>query len=95
MYGLIGKIRTAQGAAERLTDILAGLGSLPGCISYVPALDAEDPDVVWVVELWESAEAHAASLQLPEVQAAIAEGRPLIVGFEARHEIQPRGSIGA
>ncbi|MBT8214286.1 MAG: antibiotic biosynthesis monooxygenase, partial [Acidimicrobiia bacterium] len=41
VYGLIGKIRTAEGAAERLADILGGLGSMPGCISYVPALDAE------------------------------------------------------
>ncbi|MBT8197432.1 MAG: antibiotic biosynthesis monooxygenase [Acidimicrobiia bacterium] len=94
MYGLIGKIRTAEGAAERLADILGGLRSMPGCISYVPALDAADPDVVWVIEVWESADAHSASLQLPEVQSAIAEGRPLIVGFEERHEIQPRGGIG-
>lgn len=38
------------------------------------------PDTVFVAELWESAAAHRASLELPEVQAAIATARPLLSG---------------
>lgn len=94
MYGLIGKLRAVEGQAERLATILAGMGDMPGCLGYVAALDPEDPDVVWVTEVWETTEAHAASLQLPAVQAAIAEGRPLIAGFEERHETQPIGGVG-
>lgn len=94
MYGLIGKLRAVEGEAERLAAILAGMGDMPGCRSYVAALDPRDPDVVWVTEVWETAEAHAASLQLPAVQAAIAAGRPLIAGFDERHETRPVGGIG-
>ena len=50
---------------------------------------------IWIVELWDSKEAHAASLQLPEVQAAIAKGRPLIAGFGTRAEFKPVAKAGA
>ncbi len=94
MYGLIGKLRAVEGQAERLASILAGMGDMPGCLSYVSALDPLDPHVVWVTEVWESADTHAASLRLPSVQAAIEEGRPLIAGFDERHETHPVGGIG-
>jgi quinol monooxygenase YgiN len=49
---------------------------------------------MWVTEVWESPEAHAASLGLPAVQAAIERGRPLIAAFAQRIETRPNGGIG-
>jgi quinol monooxygenase YgiN len=43
--------------------------------------------------VWESPEAHAASLALPSVQSAIEHGRPLIAAFEQRIETRPIGGI--
>ncbi|NNC74520.1 MAG: antibiotic biosynthesis monooxygenase [Acidimicrobiia bacterium] len=94
MYGLIGKLRTVEGGAQRLASIMCGIGEMPGCVSYVVALDPDDPDVVWVTEVWESADAHAASLELESVQSAIAEGGPLITGFELRQQTVPQGGFG-
>jgi quinol monooxygenase YgiN len=51
-----------------------------GCIAYEVGVNAADPDTVFVVELWESEDAHRASLALPEVQASIAAARPLLSG---------------
>ena len=51
-----------------------------GCLAYEVGVSDDDVDTVFVVELWESAEAHQASLALPEVQAAIAAARPLLSG---------------
>ena len=51
-----------------------------GCLAYEVGVNDDEPDTVFVVELWESAEAHRASLQLPAVQAAIAAARPLLSG---------------
>ena len=51
-----------------------------GCLAYEVGVNDDEPDTVFVVELWESAEAHRASLALPEVQAAIAAARPLLSG---------------
>ena len=91
MFGLIGSMKAVAGSRDELAAILAGLESMPGCLSYVVALDPADPDGVWVTEVWESAEAHRASLELPEVRGAIARGRPLIAGFEHRFETKPVG----
>ena len=51
-----------------------------GCLAYEVGVSDEKPDTVFVVELWTSAEAHRESLQLPEVQEAIADARPLLSG---------------
>ncbi|WP_104091468.1 putative quinol monooxygenase [Arthrobacter sp. GMC3] len=58
------------------SDTLRGIG----CLAYEVGINDADPDTVFVVELWESAEAHQASLNLPEVQASIAAARPLLSG---------------
>ena len=94
MYGLIGRIRAVDGGTDELAAILAGMGQMPGCLSYVVAGDHSDPDVLWVTEVWDSPEAHAASLGLPTVRAAIERGRPLIAAFEQRVETKPIGGIG-
>ena len=53
---------------------------MPGCLAYEVGVNDKEPDTVFVVELWESAEAHQASLALPEVRASIAAARPLLSG---------------
>jgi quinol monooxygenase YgiN len=94
VYGLIGKIVATAGSRDELASILAGMGEMPGCVSYVVAIVDDEPDALWVTEVWESAESHRASLGLPGVQEAIERGRPLITGFEQRVETTPIGGIG-
>jgi quinol monooxygenase YgiN len=92
MYGLIGQFISIPGRREELIAVLlAGTAGMPGCLSYVVARDGEDPDGVWVMEVWDSKESHAASLSLPAVQAAMAQGWPLIAGFGPRFETEPAG----
>ena len=77
----------------RLAAILAdGTTAMPGNIAYLIGEDSANPDAIWIVELWSDKDAHAASLQLPAVQAAIKKGRPLIVGFGQRIEFKPVAS---
>jgi quinol monooxygenase YgiN len=95
MYGLIGRIKSVAGKRDNLVAVLVeNERGMPGCLSYVVALDTADPDALWVTEVWESREAHRASLSLPAVQAAIGRGRPLIAGFDSRVETSPIGGIG-
>jgi quinol monooxygenase YgiN len=95
MYGLIGKITATAGQRDALAAILLdGTQSMPGCLSYVVAVDASDPDALWISEVWDSQASHQASLKLPSVQAAIAKGRPLIAGFSNRVETMPLGGHG-
>jgi quinol monooxygenase YgiN len=94
MYGLIGRIRAVAGKRAELAAVLVQDGSIPGCLSYVVAEDPGDADALWVTEVWVDQTAHRASLQLPQVQAAIAKGRPLIAGFDHRVETTVLGGIG-
>ncbi|MGJ7440562.1 putative quinol monooxygenase [Aquipuribacter sp. MA13-6] len=51
-----------------------------GCLAYEVGVNDQQPDTVFVVELWQDQAAHQASLSLPEVQEAIAAARPLLSG---------------
>jgi quinol monooxygenase YgiN len=95
MYGLIGKIMAVPGKRDELISILIrGTTSMPGCRNYIVAIDPSDTEAIWVTEVWEDQDSHEASLLLPSVQEALAEGRPLISGFGERHETQPVGGHG-
>lgn len=95
MYGLIGKMKVFPGKRDELVSILMeGAAGMPGCLSYIVAKDAADPDAIWVTEVWDSQDSHQASLSLPAVQQAIGRGRPLIAGFGERFETIPVGGHG-
>lgn len=95
MYGLIGKMTAKAGRRDVLLDLLtAGTSNMPGCLSYVVACDPADGDVIWITEVWNSAESHAASLSLPAVKEAITKAMPLIAGMERVAETVPVGGHG-
>lgn len=95
MYGLVGKMTAKPGQRDALAAVLLdSVSGMPGCLSYVVANDPVDADLLWITEVWESRDAHRASLALPAVRAAIAKGRPLIAGMESVAETVPRGGWG-
>ena len=50
--------------------------------------------MIWVTEIWESAERHEASLQVPETKAAIAKAMPMLTGEFTRQELTVVGGLG-
>ena len=95
MYGLISKIDAVPGQRDALISILVqGAAGMPGCLSYIVAQDSTDPNAIWITEVWDSQPSHEASLSLPSVQEAIAQGRPLIASFSERTVTEPVGGHG-
>jgi quinol monooxygenase YgiN len=95
MYGLIGKMKAQPGQRDALIAILLeGVSGMPGCLSYIVATDPADGDAIWITEVWDSKDSHAASLKLPAVQQAIAKARPLIASFGEHFETTPVGGVG-
>lgn len=95
MYGLIGKMSAHPGQRDALISVLLeGISGMPGCLSYIVAKDANDDNALWITEVWDSKESHAASLQLASVRAAIAKGRPLIATFGDYVTTEPLGGVG-
>lgn len=94
-YGLIGQMLAAPGKRDQLVGYLTeAIGDMPGCLSYVVALDTANADAIWITEVWDSRESHAASLKLPAVRAAIARARPIIAGFPQHFETVPVAGAG-
>jgi len=82
MHGLIGKMVAVENQRDALIAILVeSTDAMPGCLSYVVAKDSEDPNGIWITEIWDRKESHQASLSLPSVRAAISRAKPLIAGF--------------
>lgn len=79
----VGTLEAVSGKRDLLVQILtrrsADLAEA-GCLLYEVGVNQENPDTVFVAELWTSAQAHVASLTLDSVQAAIQEARPLLSG---------------
>lgn len=96
-FGLYSKLVAKPGQRDALVAILlAGVDGLRahGCELYVVNLAVDNPDAVWVTEVWASKDAHRASLQLPETKQAIAEAMPLLTGEFDGIELSVVGGLG-
>lgn len=92
MYGLIGQFKAHPGQRDALVAILLeNVEGMPGCVSYVVALDPKDADAIWITEVWSDEASHKASLNLPSVKDAISRAMPLIAGFGMHQPTQPVG----
>lgn len=82
-FANVGTLETVPGKRDVLVEILTRRTAdleKAGCLLYEVGVNQENPDTVFVAELWTSAQAHQASLNLDSVQAAIQEARPLLSG---------------
>jgi quinol monooxygenase YgiN len=81
---------------EVVAILLAGVDGLKqvGCIQYTVGVAATDEVTIWASEVWESKEAHEASLQLPETKGAIAKAMPMLTRDFTSVETEVRGGLG-
>ena len=92
MFSQINKITAVAGKREEvLRLVMSGSDQMSGCRSYIVASDVENDDVIWVTEVWDSAEMHAASMDIPEVKAAVTQAMPMIAGYETVATTSPVG----
>ncbi len=96
-YAMFGKLTAHPGKREELAKMMLEssetLKGMEGCIYYILHEAEENPDDLWITELWESQEAHAASLKNDKVLAVISRCRPLIAGIDGI-KVRPIGGKG-
>lgn len=84
-FGLHGSLKARESKGNQLASLLMKasevLGTVAGCRLYVVSIDSEDEDLVWVTEVWDSKEDHAASLQQESIRSIIGEAMPLLDGM--------------
>jgi quinol monooxygenase YgiN len=97
MFMLHGRLGAKHGKRDDLLAIMSEAAErMPGCRLYVVAVDDSDPEGVWATEIWESEEAHDASLQLDHVKERISRAMPLVDTSGIRHQrLDARGGIPA
>lgn len=98
-YGLHGKFKATEGNSDKLAAILIKASNLvstaKGCQLYVISKDNENPNYVWVTEIWDNKEDHDNSLNVEGVRALIGQAIPLIDGRpEKGQELEILGGFG-
>ena len=97
-FGMHGKIMAAPGKRDDLVQLLMDgtkiVGEAPGCELYYVSVSNEEPDAIWVMEIWRSKQDHDDSLKIPAIREIIAKARPLIAGGVAGVHTVPVGGVG-
>ena len=94
-FAHVGSLETQPGKRDAVVEILTRLNLDlvdAGCLLYEVGVKQDEPHTVHVMELWESLEAHQASLQLDSVKAAIDEASPLLTGQFDSHDFTIKDS---
>jgi quinol monooxygenase YgiN len=97
-YALLNKLTAKPDQRQRVVEILLESGKLfegnPGCLLYLVGESTDDPDVIWVTDLWTSQEEHATALKDPELRPFVEQAMPLLEGMPEQIEIRPVGGKG-
>jgi quinol monooxygenase YgiN len=95
---LINQLTAKPGQRGRVVEILLESGRLfddnPACLLYLVTEAADDPDRVWVIDLWTSGQAHAEALQAPELRPYVEQAMPLLEGMPTQIEVRAAGGKG-
>jgi quinol monooxygenase YgiN len=98
MYGLIGKLKTHPGQRDTLLSYLQessqSLQAMEGCYLYIITKAVDDPDTIWITEVWRSQDDHRASLTNETVRSVITQARPLLAEAPGGFEVIPVGGKG-
>jgi quinol monooxygenase YgiN len=95
MHALLNRLTTNPGQRDRVIEILLESGKPfdrnPDCLLYLVVESTEDPNLIWVVDLWSSEQGHTDALNAPELQRYIQECLPLLQGTPEQIKVRPAG----
>ena len=78
---------------QQLNANMEVLGRIPGCIYYLIST-TEEPDTVWISELWTSKAAKEALAKSPETAKGMQELMPLIASIADQAVMTVAGGFG-
>ncbi|MBS1757353.1 MAG: antibiotic biosynthesis monooxygenase [Bacteroidetes bacterium] len=99
MYLLHGKLQAKPNQANELADILLEASKLvstaKGCKLYVIGKDENEPNSVYVTEIWDSKDDHDNSLKVEGVRELIMKAMPILDGQPTKgQELEILGGTG-
>ena len=97
-FGLYGKFLIKDGERDTMVNILLeaakSMEVLDECEVYHVHVSEDEPNSIFVYEVWSNEEAHQASLNLESTQTLIKHAMPLITGMERISTLKPKGGKG-
>jgi quinol monooxygenase YgiN len=97
-YALINRLTAKPGQRDRVVEIVLESGRLfddnEACLLYLVSESQDDPNLIWVVDLWTSEEAHSEALKAPELRPYVEQAMPLLEGMPEQIEVRPVGGKG-
>ncbi len=97
-HALLNRVVTKPGQRDQVLANLIRSGKVfddnPACLLYLVGESVDDPDVIWVVDLWTSDEEHAEALRAPELRPSIEETTPLLESLPEQIGLRLRGGKG-
>lgn len=97
-FGLLGKFTVQEGERETLVEILleaaGSLKEVNECEVYQVSISEEEPNSVYVYEVWSNESAHQASLSLDATQTLISRAKPIMTGAERVCTLMTKGGKG-
>ncbi|AOH56569.1 putative quinol monooxygenase [Peribacillus muralis] len=97
-FSLFGKFNVQEGERDNMVDILLeaaeSMEGLNECEIYLVNVSENEPNSVYVYEVWSSESAHQASLTLEATQTLIKRAKPIITGMERIGTLQAMGGKG-
>jgi len=97
-FSLFGKFIVQEGKRDTMVNILLEaaelMKNLDECEIYLVNISENEPNCVYVYEVWSNENAHQASLTLEVTQTLIKRAKPIITGIERISTLQTRGGKG-
>lgn len=97
-FGLYGKLVAQSGQRDALVKVLVEaaevLETMAECELYIVNVIDDEPDTVWVTELWANQGAHEASLQDAHIKSIVQRGIPLVADMPQQVRLTPIGGKG-
>jgi quinol monooxygenase YgiN len=97
-HSLLNRLTAKTGQRQRVVEILLESGRLfddnEACLLYLVSESQDDPNLIWVVDLWTNKEAHAEALMAPELRPYVEQAMPLLEGMPEQIEVRPVGGKG-
>lgn len=95
---LINKLFAKPGKRQEVIDILLEsakpFNDNPACLLYLVYADDNDPNVIWVEDLWTDKAEHENELNKPELQAFVKQAMPLLEGMPEQISLTLAGGKG-
>ena len=85
-FGMQAVITAVAGKGDELADIMLqasrAVSTVDGCVLYIVQTSLTDESKILITEVWESKEAHQASLTNEKIRELIGKAKPIIVSME-------------